>query len=191
MKKLVTIFGPSECRPGQQLYEEAVQLGAALTEHNFIVVSGSYEGVMEGVAKGASEAGGAAIGVTAEVYTARGREPNKYLSKEVRVKSAVDQLMELIDLGDAYIALGSDPGTLLEVMTAWDFMSKKFLTTRPLILVGEGWHEFAQLFSTLRYFESSSEFVSFVDDVPRAIDILEARLGKQLDLPTLNVIQSR
>src|SRR5688500_12085455 len=122
MKKLVSVFGPSECTPQDPLYVEAEALGAELARHNFIVVSGSYEGVMEAAAKGATRAGGKAIGVTAEVYSARGREPNAYISKEVKVKSAVDQLMELIDLGDAYVAIGSNPGTLLEVMTAWDFM---------------------------------------------------------------------
>jgi uncharacterized protein (TIGR00725 family) len=191
MKKLITVFGPSECKRGDRLYEQSVELGAALAKHNFIVVSGSYEGVMEGVSKGASEAGGSAIGVSAEVYHARGREPNKFLSKEVKVKSAVDQLMELLDLGDAYIALGSNPGTLLEVMTAWDFTKKKFLPKKPLILLGEGWEKFDQAFTNSEYFESYSEIVKHVADIDAAISILEAAFGKQLDLPTLNVIQSR
>jgi len=191
MKKLITVFGPSDCRPEDKLYQDAEMLGKSLAENHFIVVSGSYEGVMEAAAKGATQAGGRAIGVTAEVYHARGREPNTYLSKEIRVKSAVDQLMELIDLGDAYVANGSDPGTLLEVMTAWDFMEKRFIPRKPLILAGEGWSNFNDLFSTSPYFESYTELVSFVQSVPEAIRILERTFGKQLDLPTLDVIQSR
>jgi uncharacterized protein (TIGR00725 family) len=191
MKKLVTVFGPSECKPVDRLYEQSVELGATLAKHNFIVVSGSYEGVMEGVAKGATEASGSAIGVSAEVYHARGRESNKFLSKEVKVKSAVDQLMELLDLGDAYVALGSNPGTLLEVMTAWDFTKKKFLPQKPLILLGEGWRQFDQVFTNSEYFGSYSEIVQHVVDIDAAMSILEAAFGKQLDLPTLNVIQSR
>lgn len=190
MKKLVTIFGPSECRPDDALYQEARTLGSVLAKHNFIVVSGSYEGVMEAAALGATDAGGRAIGVTAEVYTARGREPNRFISKEVKVKSAIDQLMELLDLGDAYIAVGSNPGTLLEVMTAWDFTKKRFLPNKPLILLGEGWSRFDAIFSSTQYFESYKEIVSHVNSVHEVIEILESRLGKQLDLPTLDVIQS-
>jgi uncharacterized protein (TIGR00725 family) len=190
MKKLITVFGPSECMPEDALYKQAVELGSVLAKHHFIVVSGSYEGVMEAVAKGATEAGVRAIGVTAEVYHARGREPNRFISKEVKVKSAVDQLMELLDLGDAYVALGSNPGTLLEVMTAWDFMKKRFLPNKPLILVGEGWQKFTEAFSSLPYFESYEEFVVHVTSVHEVLEILESRLGKQLDLPTLDVIQS-
>jgi uncharacterized protein (TIGR00725 family) len=190
MKKLVSVFGPSECTPQDDLYQVAEVLGSTLAKHNFIVVSGSYEGVMEAAAKGAIEAGGRAIGVTAEVYYARGREPNQYLSKEVKVKSAVDQLMELLDLGDAYVALGSSPGTLLEVITAWDFTKKRFLPKKPLILLGDGWAKFNEVFSSSRYFESYKEFVVHVQSVQEVIEILESRLGKQLDLPTLDVIQS-
>jgi uncharacterized protein (TIGR00725 family) len=190
MKKLISVFGPSECTATDALYQRSEELGRELAAHHFIVVSGSYEGVMEAVAKGATEAGGKAIGVTAEVYYARGREPNKYLSKEVKVKSAVDQLMELLDLADGYIALGSSPGTLLEVIAAWDFMKKGFLPKKPLILLGEGWEKFNDLFASSIYFESYREQVSFATNVSEAIHLLEDRLGKQLDLPTLDVIQS-
>ncbi len=190
MKKLVSVFGPSECSPQDALYQEAEALGSSLAKHNFIVVCGSYEGVMEAAAKGATEAGGRAIGVTAEVFSARGREPNEYLSKEVKVKSAVDQLMELLDLGDAYVAVGSSTGTLVEVITAWDFMKKRFLPDKPLLLLGDSWAQFDEVFATSQYFESYKEFVVHVQSVQEVIEILESRLGKQLDLPTLDVIQS-
>ena len=191
MKKLISVFGPSECTPVDALYRQAESLGRKLAEHNFIVVCGAYEGVMEAVAKGATEAGGKAIGVTAEVYYARGREPNTYLSKEVKVKSAVDQLMELLDLADGYIAIGCNPGTLLEVMTAWDFTRKKFLPLKPMLLLGDGWTKCDEVFSSAPYFDSYAEQVSHVASVSEAIALLEDRLGKQLDLPTLDVIQSR
>jgi uncharacterized protein (TIGR00725 family) len=189
MKKLISVFGPSDCSPVDALYQEAERLGAELAGHNFLVVTGSYEGVMEAVAKGATEAGGRAIGVTAEVYYARGREPNQYLSKEVKVKNAVDQLMELLDLADGYVAVGSSPGTLLEVVTAWDFMKKRFLPEKPLVLLGGGWSSFNSLFSSARYFESYKRFATHTASVEDTIDYLEQRLGKQLDLPTLDIIQ--
>jgi uncharacterized protein (TIGR00725 family) len=189
MKKLISVFGPSECTPEDALYQQAEELGDELARHHFIVVSGSYEGVMEAAAKGATKAGGRAIGVTAEVYYARGREPNPYITKEVKVKSAVDQLMELLDLADAYVAVGSSPGTLLEVITAWDFAKKRFLPEKPLILLGEGWKRLDEVFSTSRYFESYKDLAIHVNDASEVISILESRFGKQQDLPTLDVIQ--
>lgn len=190
MKKLISVFGPSECKTGDSLFEQSVQLGSLLAQHNFIVVCGAYEGVMEGVAKGATEAGGRVIGVTAEVYYARGREANPYISKEVKVKSAIDRLMELLDLADGYIALGNSPGTLLEVTTAWEFARKRFLSPKPLLLLGEDWSMFNDLFLNARHFESYSQLAKHVPDNDSAIQALERVLGKQLDLPTLDIIQS-
>src|SRR5437879_810510 len=131
MKKLITVFGPGECLPGSMLYERAERLGALLGEAGFAVVNGGYEGVMEAVSKGSRSAGGSAIGITAEVYFNRGREPNQFITKEIMVKSAVDRLMELLDLADAHIACGMSPGTLTEVMTAWDYMVKGFIERKP------------------------------------------------------------
>src|SRR5689334_18245938 len=124
MKKLITIFGPSDCKPGSFPYDSAEQLGQLLAESGFGTVNGGYEGVMEAVSKGAHTAGGTVIAVTAEVYFARGREANPFITKAISVKSASDRLMELLDLADAYVACGISPGTLIEVATAWDYMVK-------------------------------------------------------------------
>lgn len=190
MKKLVSVFGPSECRAGDPLYEDAVLLGRELARRHFVVVTGAYEGVMEAAAKGAREAGGGVVGVSAEVYFARGREINAYITKEVKVKSAIDQLMELIDLADAYIAIGNNPGTMLEVSAAWDLMKKGFISKKPLMLVGSAWKDFYKLYRDQQYFESSNEYVSYFETPLAAADGLEALLGKQLNLPELSVIKN-
>src|SRR5438477_5459826 len=148
MKKFITIFGPSETRSESLLYKTSERLGALLAESGYAVVNGGYEGVMEAVSKGARSAGGSAIGITAEVYFNRGREPNAFITKEITVKSAVDRLMELLDLADAYIACGMSPGTLTEVMTAWDYMVKGFIERKPIILLGDGWSELCTILFT-------------------------------------------
>src|SRR5438552_14264838 len=102
---------------------------------------------MEVASLGASEAGGGVLGVTAEVYYARGREANPYVKKEMRVKSASDRLMELIDLPDAVIAVGNSPGTMIEIMTLWDYMKKGFLRKKPVLLIGDDWKTQTEAFS--------------------------------------------
>ena len=145
MKKLITIFGPSTCQPGDSIYQTAVNLGLLLAEAGFGVVNGGYSGVMEAVSKGARSGGGGVIGISAEVYFARGREINEYVTKEISVKSAVDRLMELLDLADAYVAIGISAGTLIEVATAWDYMLKHFIEEKPLILLGKEWEELCEI----------------------------------------------
>lgn len=188
MKKLITIFGPSECTPDSALYTTAERLGSLLAEAGFAVVNGGYSGVMEAVSKGAHSGGGGVIGVTAEVYFARGRESNEFLTKEIKVKSANDQLMELIDLADAYIACGISAGTLVEVATAWDYMLKEFMEEKPLILFGKEWEELCNILFTQDAYKGKEQFVTCVLTSEEAVGKLLERFGKQEKLPELNIL---
>ena len=190
MKKLISIFGPSEALPDDLAYDEALHLGALLAEAGFGIINGGYGGVMEAVSKGSASAGGGAVGVTAEVYHARGREVNQYITREVKVKSHVDRLMELLDLADAYIAVGLSPGTLVEVATAWEFMQKEFLPIKPMILIGDEWHRICDVLFTQQYYTGKSRQVKVVDTAEEAADYLVEYFGVQEKLPEMEVVSS-
>jgi uncharacterized protein (TIGR00725 family) len=189
MKKLITVFGPGNVASDHTLYAQAELLGTLLANAGYNVVTGGYAGVMEAASKGAREAGAKVIGVTAEVYFARGREANAYLTREIKVKSAVDRLMELIDLADAAIAIGASPGTLIEVMTVWDYMLKKFIKPRPMILVGAAWQGFATVFDVDPFLQHHRESLTYVNDVEQAVTLLTDHFGASLDLPELTLLQ--
>jgi uncharacterized protein (TIGR00725 family) len=191
MKKLITIFGPSECKRGTDLYSTAEQFGVMLADAGFGIISGGYEGVMEAVSKGARSAGGGVIAVTAEVYFARGREPNEFITKEVTVKSASDRLMELLDLADAYIACGISPGTLIEVATAWDYMLKGFMEEKPLILLGKEWKDLCAILFAQDSYKGKEHLVTFVATPEEALKELIQKFGKQDKLPELTVVSSK
>jgi uncharacterized protein (TIGR00725 family) len=174
--------------PETTLYKSAEHLGELLAEAGFPVVNGGYTGVMEAVSKGAHSVGGGVIGVTAEVYFARDREPNEFLTKEIKVKSANDQLMELIDLADAYIACGISAGTLVEVATAWDYMLKEFMEEKPLILLGKEWEELCNVLFTQDAYKGRERFVTLVRTPEEAVGKLFARFGKQERLPELKIL---
>ena len=184
MKKIVAIFGPSTCAVSDAIYADAHALGNALAVAGFSVLTGGYEGVMEAASGGAREANGYVIGVTAEVYFNRGREANPYLSREIKVKSALDQTMELLDLADAYVAIGTSTGTLVEVALAWDYMTKRFLPRKPLLLVGELWKSFLASIPV----EFDSQYVHYLSSVKEVAPYLIEYFGPAALLPTLDVI---
>jgi uncharacterized protein (TIGR00725 family) len=190
MKKLITIFGPSDCKAGSLLYNSAEQLGVLLAESGFGVVNGGYGGVMEAVSKGARSLGGSVIAVTAEVYFARGREPNEFITREVSVKSANDRLMELLDLADAYIACGISPGTLIEVSTAWDYMLKHFMEDKPLILVGKEWEDVCKILFAEDSYKGKEHLATFAKNPEEALKQLVIKFGKQEKLPELDILGS-
>ncbi len=70
-QKIVTVFGSSRPSEGDLGYTEAMALGAALAAKGLIVCTGGYGGVMEGASRGAREAGGSTLAVTAEFFRVR------------------------------------------------------------------------------------------------------------------------
>src|SRR3990172_5023246 len=92
--KTVTVFGSSRPAAGSDAYETARRLGAALARAGFIVASGGYGGVMEGVSRGAREAGGKTIGVTAAVFRS---QANAWVEEEIRVATWHERLLKLVE----------------------------------------------------------------------------------------------
>lgn len=133
---IVTVFGSSRPAPGSADYETARQLGAALARAGFVVATGGYGGTMEGVSRGAKEAGGRTIGVTAEAFRSAA---NTWVEEEIRVKTWQERLVKLVELGAGYVVLPGGTGTLVELAVAWEWINKGFLAARPLVVLGEFW----------------------------------------------------
>lgn len=188
MKKLISVFGPSGAQPGDHIYTEAEILGQLLAEHGYGIVCGGYDGVMEAVSRGAASRGAGVAGVTADVYAGRGRTMNEYITREVKVKSAIDRLMELVDLGDAYVAIGISPGTLLEVAAAWEMMAKKFIEVKPLVLIGDEWRALCDVLLTQEWYIGKTRCVNIVDTPEEAIERLHLKFGIEEPLPDLPVV---
>lgn len=190
MKKIVAVFGPGSCREGERLFTQAEALGRLLAESKFVVLTGGYDGVMEAASKGAVAASGSTIGVTADVYATRGRESNRYLTKEIRVHSATDRTMELLDLADAYVAIGNSTGTLAEIALAWDYMAKRFFAKKPLVLVGESWRTFLDYVSSESTFAEQLGLLHLVDSEAEAASYLTSFFGPSAQLPSLDILSN-
>ena len=118
----VAVFGASWAQPDSALYALSVELGKALAEGGYDVVSGGYLGTMEGVSKGAAGAGGSATGVLVPtLFPARGAEGNAFLTSRVEAPSLLARIDAITRLCPRfYIALPGTLGTLAEICTAWN-----------------------------------------------------------------------
>jgi uncharacterized protein (TIGR00730 family) len=134
--KIVTVFGSSRPRAGDAHYTEARALGAELAAKGAIVCSGGYGGVMEAVSRGAKEAGGRTMAVTADFFRAKA---NQWVDEEVRVKTWQDRLFELIKLGRGYVACPGGTGTLVELAVVWEMLNKGVMTRKPFAVLGDFW----------------------------------------------------
>ena len=139
----VCVFGTSD-PSDMQSADEAERLGSALAAAGHVVVTGGYGAAMEGANRGARAAGGFTVGVTCSIFS---RKANQYLSEEVVAHSLIERLETLLRLGDGYVAAKGGTGTLAELALAWEYINKRVVPPRPLILLGDFWEVLPRLMS--------------------------------------------
>lgn len=175
----VTIFGGANPQSSGNSYEDAYCLGKNLALAGHVVLTGGYIGTMEAASRGAAEAGGHVIGVTCqEIEVWRGVRANPWVMEEWRYETLHERLLALIDGCDAAIALPGGVGTLLEIAMLWNRMSIDAIPRKPLILVGDGWHEIMEKFYAAQdayVSQPSRQLLQFAQDINEAIHHLQSR----------------
>lgn len=167
---IVTMFGSSIPQPGEHEYDEAYKLGRILGERGISVCSGGYQGIMDAVSKGASAFNVERIGVLVDIFNA---QPSEYLSKQINCTSLNERLMNLVELGDAFIVLPGGTGTMLELSLVWELTNKKLITEKPIICVGEMWKNIVIEMEKRIHFEKRKQnLVIPVDSVEQAADLI-------------------
>ena len=182
-KIVITIFGSSKPGPTDKEYIIAYNLGKMLAQYGFIVCNGGYGGIMEATAKGAIDNNGKSIGVVTQHFK---RKSNPYIDEIVEVKSLVDRLLKLIELGDAYVVMKGSTGTLVELSMVWEFMNKSVMKSKPIIIIGDFWKPVIQTLKTELIhegLEDVTKFVTLVKSPEECVDLLKIRFD---DRATIN-----
>jgi uncharacterized protein (TIGR00725 family) len=106
----VSVVGSGEA--SGELYEQAIEIGRLVAEKGGTLVCGGRTGVMEAAARGATEAGGVAIGILPD----EDRESaNEYLTYSVATGTGHARNLAVVCSGDVVIAVGGEYGTLSEI----------------------------------------------------------------------------
>ena len=175
--KIVTIFGSSKPQVGEPDYALARELGRLLAKAGFTICNGGYGGTMEAAARGAKGAGGSTIGVTMEFVTP---QANPWIDKTIVVKTLIDRLMKLIELGDAYVVLRGGTGTLLELASVWELMNKQVIQSKPVIVFGDFWDSVLETVKTELTLEGqqwTARYVTAVKSPEECVRVLREALG--------------
>jgi hypothetical protein len=133
----ITVFGSSQPEPGDGVYEAARRLGKAVAEAGWTLCNGGYGGTMAAGCRGAVDAGGKTIGVSCDAFGRSG--VNQWVQREITTASLGERLNTLVELGDAYIVLPGSTGTLLELAEVWELTNKRFVSGKPIVLLGDYW----------------------------------------------------
>ena len=176
----VTVFGGSQPKPGEPVFEEALHLGKIIAQKGYVVLTGGYIGTMEAVSRGASEAGGHVIGVTCDQIEAwRPVKANPWIAEEWHFGTLQERLFALINNGEAYLALPGGVGTATELMLTWNLLITHVLPPRPLILIGVSWQRYIQNFLDVQNEfipDIQRRWIFNVPDGDHAVDLLQELL---------------
>jgi uncharacterized protein (TIGR00725 family) len=112
-RRQVAVIGKGT--PDDQLTPLSEEVGRRLAEAGAVVVCGGLAGVMEGVAHGASAAGGTVIGI---VPSSSQEQANQYCTHVVATGIGHARNLAVVSSGDAVIAIGGEWGTLSEIAFA-------------------------------------------------------------------------
>ncbi|MGA9119447.1 MAG: LOG family protein [Bacteroidota bacterium] len=179
---VVTIFGSSRPRPGDEEYLTAYDLGAGLARSGFIVCNGGFAGIMEASARGAKEAGGATIGVT---FTALGpREHNPWIDNVIQEDTLINRAMRLVSLGDAYVVVKGGTGTLLELAIVWEYINKGLMKEKPILILGSFWKDVVSTLNDELAWEGLDRCTRYVveaESAQHAVSILASRFQQAKD----------
>ena len=140
-RPLIAVFGSSTLRPTDPEYVMAHQLGLRLAESGADLITGGYGGAMEACSQGCHEGGGHVVGVTVELFEARGG-PNRWIKEHVHAPDLYERLRHLVSRADGFVAVPGSVGTLTEVFLTWTLLSAGGRRPAPLVLLGDPWQEY-------------------------------------------------
>ena len=137
----VSIFGSTRVRPGDEVYQQAEQIGRLLAQNKFSVITGGGPGVMEAANKGAAEAGGKSIGLNIELPFEQ--KPNSYANLPLSFRYFFVRKVMFVKYAMAFIILPGGFGTMDELMESVTLIQTRRIKPFPVILVGtEYWKGF-------------------------------------------------
>ncbi|MCY4466160.1 MAG: LOG family protein [Chloroflexi bacterium] len=185
--KIITVFGSSQVRPGDMVYEDAETIGRGLAQAGYAVMSGGYKGVMEAVSKGAREAGGHVIGVTTDqIGSTFAIQPNTWLTEIHNYAFLRDRLLHMVERADGYLAMPGGVGTLHEIAETWELLRIDVLPRRPFVVYGEMWTMLISELQATRFVPGGFDerYVTWAMQPADALDLLcNWRQRMKLDAP--------
>src|SRR5262245_37695390 len=131
----VAVFGSARSQPGTTDYSRGEQMGRALAEAGYTVITGGGPGDMEAANKGAIEAKGNSVGLAIELpYEPR---PNPYLTKVVSFRYFFVRKVMFVKYSRAFVILPGGFGTLDELFEALTLIQTTKIQPFPVILLSE------------------------------------------------------
>jgi uncharacterized protein (TIGR00730 family) len=133
----VTFFGSARTKPGDPMYEAAVETGRCLAEAGFAIITGGGPGIMEAGNKGAQLGGGVSVGLNVELPFEQGT--NRYVQIPLNFRYFFVRKTMFVKYAEAFVIFPGGFGTLDEMFEALTLIQTGKIHGFPLILFGSAY----------------------------------------------------
>lgn len=137
--KAVSIFGSARVKPTDPYYQKSEQTARALVKAGYAVITGGGPGIMEAANKGASEAGGASVGLNIELP--HEQKPNPYIKTSLSFRYFAVRKYMFVRFASAFVLFPGGFGTIDELMETLCLIQTGRSPKVPLVLVGRDYWE--------------------------------------------------
>ena len=134
LPRAVSVFGSARTRPDSPEYALGRQLGAALADAGWAVITGGGPGVMEAVNRGASEAGGLSVGLGIELPFEQSL--NDWVDLGLNFRYFFARKTMFVKYAQAFVILPGGFGTMDELFEALTLVQTHKVNQFPVVLVG-------------------------------------------------------
>jgi hypothetical protein len=135
----VTVFGSARFKADHPYYKLAREVGAAIANLGFTVMTGGGPGIMEAANRGAREAGGQSIGCN--IALPMEQQPNPYLDRMLEFRYFFVRKVMLIKYSYAFVVLPGGVGTMDELFEALTLIQTGKIKNFPVVLMGSDYYE--------------------------------------------------
>ncbi|MGQ0482648.1 MAG: TIGR00730 family Rossman fold protein [Pseudonocardia sp.] len=177
LPKAVTVFGSARTGRDHPEYALGRQVGAALAEAGFAVVTGGGPGAMEAVNRGCNDAGGLSVGLGIELPFEQGLNP--WVDLGINFRYFFARKTMFVKYSQAFVCLPGGFGTLDELFEALTLVQTKKVTKFPVVLLGsEYWGGLYEWLSKVvrdsgKIGDKDLALVHVTDDVDDAVKVVE------------------
>jgi uncharacterized protein (TIGR00725 family) len=153
-RRQVAVIGPSGAEWGSEAAVLGEEVGRLLAEAGVTLVCGGMGGTMEAACRGASQAGGEAIGIVPGHEVG---EANEFCTHVVATGIGHARNLAVVSSGEVVIAIGGEWGTLSEIgfarsigrsviaLRSWELSGRERMTDAPGVTAVESAREAVDL----------------------------------------------
>ncbi|MFK4068514.1 TIGR00730 family Rossman fold protein [Streptomyces sp. NPDC029674] len=178
----ISVFGSARTGEDSPEYAAGVEIGKALVEAGFAVITGGGPGAMQAANQGAVEAKGTSVGLGIELPFEQGLNP--YVDIGVNFRYFFVRKTMFVKYAQGFVVLPGGLGTLDELFEALTLVQTRKVTRFPIVLFGSqywgGLVDWLKNTVIAQGKASEADLLLFhvTDDVEEAISLVTKEVGK-------------